>query len=355
MSKNESALDLYPPIARTASNVMCKLLFGRSFEDERSLQAQIERINYRNAAANVHPMSAILYTPWLIQLPFLRNKMEKFLREGDEITQFFQDRIDEAAMSYDPQKEPTNYVHTFLKARDSGLGHYFTDDQMLPAVFQLFVGGTETITTTLRWALYLMAKYPTVQESVFDEISTKSEDGKFRKQDMSKLPYTQATIMEVMRLATILPMSAVHRTTKETTVNGYRIPANTRVIPFLYNVHRDEDAFEDALRFEPNRFVQNNGTLVNNPSWIPYSLGRYNLAGIQKIAFTFRSISGKRACPATSLAKVELFSVFASLIYSFRFAFSALDNSHRINEPIIGFSHCPPHHKLVVEKRGPDV
>jgi cytochrome P450 family 2 subfamily J len=43
-------------------------------------------------------------------------------------------------------------------------------DQLLTSIVNLFIGGTETTSTTLRWALIYMIENPEVQEKVFEEI-----------------------------------------------------------------------------------------------------------------------------------------------------------------------------------------
>lgn len=43
-------------------------------------------------------------------------------------------------------------------------------DQLLTSIVNLFIGGTETTSTTLRWALVFMIENPDVQEKVFNEI-----------------------------------------------------------------------------------------------------------------------------------------------------------------------------------------
>lgn len=45
-------------------------------------------------------------------------------------------------------------------------------DQLVTSIVNLFIGGTETTSTTLRWAVVYMVENPDIQERVFQEIST---------------------------------------------------------------------------------------------------------------------------------------------------------------------------------------
>ena len=47
--------------------------------------------------------------------------------------------------------------------------------------------------------------------------------------DREKLPYTEATITEVMRVCPTAPTSLPHRTVVDTEIRGYRLPRNTGV------------------------------------------------------------------------------------------------------------------------------
>ncbi len=47
----------------------------------------------------------------------------------------------------------------------------FTNTQLLVTIFDLFIAGSETTATALRWAILLISWYPTVQRRIQDEIN----------------------------------------------------------------------------------------------------------------------------------------------------------------------------------------
>jgi len=58
-----------------------------------------------------------------------------------------------------------------------------------------------------------------------------------------KLPYVDATMLEIMGLKTVLPLSFAHRTVCDTSFGGFFIPANTQVAYFtnildITNLHK---------------------------------------------------------------------------------------------------------------------
>ena len=44
-------------------------------------------------------------------------------------------------------------------------------ETLISAVMQLFIGGFDTTTTTLTWALLFLVNYPSTQQKLYDEIN----------------------------------------------------------------------------------------------------------------------------------------------------------------------------------------
>lgn len=81
--------------------------------------------------------------------------------------------------------------------------------------------GMETTTTTLLWALLLLATHPHVQEAARAEI--REAIGAERLPalcDRVLLPFTEATICEVQRFGSIAPLALLHTATRDTNVLG---------------------------------------------------------------------------------------------------------------------------------------
>ena len=149
----------------------------------------------------------------------------------------------------------------------------------------------ETNSTTLRWGVMFMAKFPEIQKRARQEIH--EYIGRVRMPEMvdrSVLKYTDAVLSEVQRFATIVPLSIARTTTGPTCLGGYDLPDKTIIIPNLFAVHRDPELWPDPLNFNPdaNFLVKNSkGEITdqkNQEYLIPFSLG-------------------KRSCPGETLAK----------------------------------------------------
>ena len=87
-----------------------------------------------------------------------------------------------------------------------------------------------------------MINYPDVQHKIQQEIKTVV--GNSRRPvlaDRQNMPYTEATLMEVMRYMSAVPNGLIRKTTKDTEVQGHKLPKDTHVcvsltciLPFLF-------------------------------------------------------------------------------------------------------------------------
>ena len=79
--------------------------------------------------------------------------------------------------------------------------------------------GTDTITTTLYWAVGLMVKHPDIQEKVAQEVDNViGRDRLPSLEDFGKLPYTEAALNEVLRFSSVVPLGVPHTTMEDTTL-----------------------------------------------------------------------------------------------------------------------------------------
>jgi len=118
-----------------------------------------------------------------------------------------------------------SFVRYYMNRKGSNLDR----EQLEYVVRDLLLAGTETSTSTLLWALVLLASRDgqSVQERVWKEIDWQVPHDRLPSlADRSHLPFLDATILEMMRVRTIIPVTR-HWTSRDTTVGGYFIPANT--------------------------------------------------------------------------------------------------------------------------------
>jgi cytochrome P450 family 2 subfamily U polypeptide 1 len=73
------------------------------------------------------------------------------------------------------------------------------------------------------------------------------------------MPYTEACVLETLRISSVVPLSLFHRATEDVVVGGVLIPKDTTVISNLYGVHHDPTIWgKNVEDFVPERFLSPN-------------------------------------------------------------------------------------------------
>jgi cytochrome P450 len=144
-------------------------------------------------------------------------------------------------------------------------------------VRDLFVAGTETTSTALRWFAVFMIRNPEVQNKMRKEISDVIGNSRYPSMnDKPNLPYTDAVLYEVLRIGCIVPLSLPHGLTTDLKYKDFVIPKDAILIPNLHSILFDSDIFENPMDFLPERFLDADGKLKNTDKVLAFSMGKYH-------------------------------------------------------------------------------
>ncbi|XP_069590376.1 cytochrome P450 2K1-like [Ranitomeya imitator] len=311
-------------INSAVSNVICSIIFGKRFEyDDPTFEKLIKMLDENAKLAGTPTVMLYNYYTFLASLLGLHKKLMQNIQDlKNFISQSSMTRRLDLDANY-----VTGYIDAYLlkqKQESTKAQTYFNEESLLTSVLDLFAAGTETTSTTIRWGILFMMKYPEIQKRVQEEIKRHIKPGQLPTvEDRKKMPYTDAVIHEIQRFGNILPMNVSHSTPTDVYFRGYLIPKGTEVIPFLTSVLYDKTQWKTPNEFNPNHFLDENGKFVRHDAFMPFSAGR-------------------RACAGESLAKMELFLFFTGLLQAFTFypppGVSREDLSVK---PAIGFTLVP--------------
>ena len=168
----------------------------------------------------------------------------------------------------------------------------------------IFGAGLETVSNSLCWAMAYIVNNPEIQQSLHRELDNAVGRHLLPTiQDKRNMPLLQATVLEVLRIASVLPLALPHETAAKTTLSGYTIPEDTLVVINLWAVNHDPRVFQEPHVFNPYRFLNENGEVcdVKTKFQLPFSIG-------------------SRRCLGSSLAKAEMFLLLACLLQRFQFS-----------------------------------
>uniref|UniRef100_A0A8B9KTE4 Uncharacterized protein n=1 Tax=Astyanax mexicanus TaxID=7994 RepID=A0A8B9KTE4_ASTMX len=253
------------------SNVICAIIYGSRFDYEDPLfKAMVQRSNENMKNAGSVPIQLYNVFPKL----FKNSKTWMKVMENHRINRCEMKQLMMGLKDSLNVEDCRGFIDYFYICKASGENSvHFHEENLLATVSNLFIAGTDTTSTTIRWGLQYMAKYPQIQERVQQEIDRVIGDRQPKVQDRKNLPYTDAVIHETQRLANIVPMSLPHVTSCDVTFNGYFIKKGTSVMPLLSSVLWDESEWETPKSFNPAHFLDADGRFVNRDAFMPFSAG----------------------------------------------------------------------------------
>ncbi|XP_031650548.1 cytochrome P450 2K1 [Oncorhynchus kisutch] len=329
------AFDTTQAMNYAVSNIICSIVYGSRFDySDPRFRRSVDQANESIRLGGSISIQLYNMFPWLG--PLLKNKTLILKNIADNKGEM-KELVRGLKETLNPQM-CRGFVDSFLVRKqtleESGNmnSHYHTEN-LIQTVANLFAAGTDTTGTTLRWGLLLMAKYPDIQDRVQEEISRVIGSRQALVEDRKNLPYTDAVIHETQRLANIVPMSIPHTTSQDITFQGYFIKKGTDVLPLLTSVLRDESEWKSPHTFNPDHFLDEEGRFVKKDAFMPFSAGR-------------------RVCLGESLARMELFLFFTSLLQ--RFCFSPPPGVREEDldlTPSLGFTLSPSPHQLCAVSR----
>ena len=164
----------------------------------------------------------------------------------------------------------------------------------------MFVGGTETSSTMMEWAMAELARNRTIMRKAQEEVRRiVGKKSKVEASDIEEMGYLKCILKETLRLHPSAPLLVPRETSARVELGGYYIPPKTRVLVNAFAIQRDPSFWDRPDEFLPERFE-------NNP--VDFK-GQH----FQFIPFG----SGRRGCPGALFGVTAVESVIANLLYWF--------------------------------------
>lgn len=178
---------------------------------------------------------------------------------------------------------------------------YANDKERGADILLLLIAGYDTTAYSLAWTLLELAKNPTAQQRLQEELKDTSTHMDGHTQSQSE--YLNQVIKESMRLNPVTPMSGIRSCTKDI-VASYKnadivIPKGTTMIFCNMITFLSVNNFDDPDTFLPSRW--------KDPSK-------------KSLAAFYPFFLGKRSCVGRSLANAEIRTVLSRLCTKFKFS-----------------------------------
>ena len=235
--------EVRPIMSDLAFKVVAKSLF--SYTDTRNT---IRRLQYITEEAQGFLIKEIRqpYKKWWFHLT---GQLKKSSKLTDEARDILYKIIEERRNS------ENNYgdLLDMLLASKYDDGSAMSNNQLIDEILILFVAGHETTSNALSFTLMLLAKYPEIQEKVYEEVSQSNSDELSIMEQFTKGQYTKQCIEEAMRLyppAYFSDRIAI----EDDTYKEFNLKKGDSILISFYEIHRSKDLWKDPEVFNPDRF-----------------------------------------------------------------------------------------------------
>ncbi|MCD7450275.1 hypothetical protein HAX54_004996 [Datura stramonium] len=303
------AISLTPPqvpiniskmIFSMTNNITARAAFGKKCRHKDEFIAAMKTITELSGGfdiPDIFPSFKILHL-----LSGVKPALEKVHQKVDKI---LENTIEEHREN---RKEiSTNMLHkedlvdVLLRVQESGdLEIPISRNTLKAVILEMFIGGTDTSSTVLEWAVSEMMKNPQLMEKAQTEVRKVLEGkSKITESELQQLDYMKLVIKETLRMHPPLPLLLPREAGEKCEIDGYDIPPKTKVIINAWAIGRHPEHWKNAECFKPERFRDSASDFKGtNLEYIPFGAGR-------------------RICPGTlfGIANVEL--PLAKLLFHF--------------------------------------
>ncbi|KAL1534727.1 unspecific monooxygenase [Salvia divinorum] len=299
-SSGTTPVDLSAMFESFSNDVIGRSAFGGKLSDSENGK------NFLDAMADLMELLGIInigdFIPWLGWIGRV-NGVDK--------------RLDDTAKKIDQVLESVIQERLREKGVKDKNGEYFLDilldiyndktpdvsidrDSLKGTILDVFVGGTDTISTTMEWTMSEILRHPTVMEKLQHEVrGILKQKPEITDDDIQKMHYLKAVIKEAMRLHPPLPLLVPRLASKDVQVKGFDISAGTVVMINAWAIGRDLVSWVEPEKFMPERFLNSS----------------IDFKGLDFELIPFGG--GRRGCPGITFAAAGMELLLADLVRKF--------------------------------------
>jgi cytochrome P450 len=200
-----------------------------------------------------------------------------------------------------PAENARSLLEAMLALRDQPESG-FSDDDVYANILTLLLAGEDTTAYSLAWAMHILAGNPELQSQLhraaLDVLGEARVPMTFA--DTAKLGLFEGVAFEAMRMRTVTPLNYLEAN-ESTELAGIEIPKGTSVFLLTRPATLDDNNYQDAKDFKPERWVgprESTRDGHNTKAFLHFG-------------------AGPRFCPGRYLATLEMKMVLAMLARNF--------------------------------------
>ncbi|KAM7344113.1 uncharacterized protein ACRADG_010945 [Cochliomyia hominivorax] len=274
-------LDVRDMLGRFTTDVISSCAFGIEVNSLKNPNSEFPRLGRKLVE---EPRHNALIMAFIDGFPNLSRKLGMRIVPED-VHQFFMKTITDTIKYREENKiERNDFLKLLLDIRNdeneklSGL----TIEEMCAQVFVFFLGGFETSSSTMSFALYELALNPDLQERLREEVNEAYENHKgFNYETLKSMIYLDQVLSETLRKYPILPQLS-RQAAEDYVVPGhpqYVIRKGMPVLIPVLGIHHDPDYYPNPQEFDPERFAPEIAKQRDSVEYLPFGDGPRNCIG----------------------------------------------------------------------------
>ncbi|KAL1567985.1 cytochrome P450 71AU50-like [Salvia divinorum] len=281
-AESEEAVDLSARVTSLNGDMNFLMVFGKKYSTmkeigiEEAIKDSLEILGKFNLAD---------YFPYVgvLNLQRLHGKMKRVSKVFDGILEEIID--DHLKKKKQQQQQPAaDIVDTLMEIMESRQAGFDFDIRHVKAILiDMIVGGMDTSSTALEWAMSELMKHPTVMKKLQQEVeSVVGLNQMVEESHLDKLKYLDCVVKETLRLHPVGPLLIPHESMEDCEVGGFHVPKKARLLVNAWAIGRDLDVWSDPDSFTPERFIGSEIDLRGHHfELLPFGAGRRGCPGMQ--------------------------------------------------------------------------
>ncbi|SHT78004.1 cytochrome P450 [Mycobacteroides abscessus subsp. abscessus] len=293
-----------PTMLTIGLNAILRAVFGASGDELDTLRVLVPE--------TIDAGSPLAMLPWLRRDFGRWSPWHRYIKRREELYVVLDELITEAQKAPDLSSRQ-DVLALLLRSVDED-GAAMSRREIAEELLTFVGAGHETTATAVSWTIERLRRHPEVLARLAAEVDSGSER------------YLDATIQEVLRVRPPVESVARYVAAPSISLGPWVIPQGYTVVASAALSHQDNALFDDAQKFDPDRFIEHN---PDPYAWIPFG-------------------GGGRRCPGAAFAHLEVAVIMRTLLREFDIEPSRAPAERRKNRGIV---HVPGSGGLIAVHR----
>ncbi|KAF8660681.1 hypothetical protein HU200_057507 [Digitaria exilis] len=287
------------------NSIVSRAAFGKKRKNAPEFMAAIKAGVGLSSGFNI-PDLFPTWTTILAKVTGMKRSLQDIHRTVDSILQEIIDErkaiLDEKIKSGAENAEE-NLVDVLIGLQGKGgFGFHLNNSRIKAIILDMFAGGTGTSASAMEWGMSELMRNPAVMKKLQGQIREAFQGkAEVTEADLqsSNLRYLKLVIKETLRLHPPAPLLVPREGIEACELDGYTIPAKSRVVVNAFAIARDPKYWDEAEEFKPERFEDGGIDFMGSSyEFLPFG-------------------SGRRMCPGFNYGLASMELALVGMLYHF--------------------------------------